>query len=395
MVAESVLRQNGFDVIAVGTTEEAREVIKHSRPDLIIIGADLKGAGEMPYYEEIRDDSNMGSMPLLLFEPADKSNLDFPDEVIVPRPFDPKDFLQKVSVFLGQADSAPALAAQSPGSADIDDSFLDAALGIDKLDVTDSEVMDKTFISSKKPRPASAGEMVGSGQFSDSDGDSTDSTGIESQLIVEGSGPIEIPTEKKSPKPVEGTGKLDILDDQFGMTQGESDEQEACSHDYDWFVNSIKQDNEAPGSPAQALSNNTKDMAESGKLTITDPSATVDPISGPPTTKASAGVADSKSGGGVEKFIDDFKKEIEQLRTSEVESITVQEPESKSPDNAPNLSWDEELERITPQQISLFTRQFARELADKVARMIIDKIDEDKLLGLIRDEIVKRTRKKS
>ena len=38
-VAESVLRQNGYEVIAVSSGEKAKEVLQYARPDLIVLGA--------------------------------------------------------------------------------------------------------------------------------------------------------------------------------------------------------------------------------------------------------------------------------------------------------------------------------------------------------------------
>ena len=104
-IAEAVLRQNGYDVIAVPTAEKAKEVLQFARPDLIIVGADLLGQDQHPFYEKIQANPKTASVPLLLFEPLQPMDLPFPPEVIVPQPFDPKDLIQRVMTFSGQSDA--------------------------------------------------------------------------------------------------------------------------------------------------------------------------------------------------------------------------------------------------------------------------------------------------
>lgn len=57
------------------------------------------------------------------------------------------------------------------------------------------------------------------------------------------------------------------------------------------------------------------------------------------------------------------------------------------------MSWDEKLENLTPDQMGLFTAQFSKDLAEKIADKIINKIDEEKLLALIKSEIIAHTKK--
>lgn len=89
-IAETVLRQNGYDVIALASADKAKEVLQFARPDLIIVGADLMAPDEHPFYEKIQANPKTSSVPLLIFEPEQPMDLPFPPEVIVPQPFDPK-----------------------------------------------------------------------------------------------------------------------------------------------------------------------------------------------------------------------------------------------------------------------------------------------------------------
>ena len=145
-VAESVLRQNGFEVIAVASSAKAVEVLKMATPDLLLIGAELQSADGRPLYEYVQSDPKSANLPMLLFDSASSSGLPFPDEVIIPRPFDPAEFVHRVQIFSGQASSAPAPARTSgkPTENSLDDEFLDSALGLDDISVTESEVMNRT-----------------------------------------------------------------------------------------------------------------------------------------------------------------------------------------------------------------------------------------------------------
>ena len=63
-IAENVLRQNGYEVIAVTAAEKAREVLELSQPDLIIVGADLAAPDGTLYHERLRQEPKTSKMIL-------------------------------------------------------------------------------------------------------------------------------------------------------------------------------------------------------------------------------------------------------------------------------------------------------------------------------------------
>jgi DNA-binding response OmpR family regulator len=384
-VAETVLRQNGYDVIAVTAAEKAREVLELSKPDLVIVGADLAAPDGSPYYEKLQQDPKTSAMPMLLFERSDKGSLDLPDEVVIPRPFEPKDFLHKVSVFLGSADAPKPAQDAASGEAEINDEFLDAALGIDQLDVTDSEVMDKTVMGKRRRKGHEQEKLLGLEGGDEFNGSDTGGATVESLVIDEDSSQVRHQRPgRTAPKP-DGTGKLDILPDQYGLSEASALEDDSDGvHDYDWFVDAMRDDHD----PAATTS--LPGASDTGSITISDPSAAVDPVTpGPaPARKVRRG-----SSPGVEKFIDEFKKEMEQIRTDEIEEAVSATAAAKMPDKESELGWEEKLEKMGPAQIDLFAKEFARELGQKVAQIIAAKIDSDKLLRLIKSELVERARK--
>ena len=62
-------------------------------------------------------------------------------------------------------------------------------------------------------------------------------------------------------------------------------------------------------------------------------------------------------------------------------------------DGDQGLTWEESLEKTDSAQIDLFAREFARELGRKVAEIIAAKIDPEKLLRLIKAEIIEKQKK--
>jgi len=384
-IAETVLRQNGYDVIAVTAAEKAREVLELSRPDLIIVGADLMAPDGIPYYEKLRVDPRSGRIPMLLFQPSDKSDLPFPNEVIIPRPFDPKDLLDQVSVFIGSRSAVTSSPAGTPSFSEVDDDFLNAALGLDDIKVTESEVMDQT-VAGRRPQGAQSDEkLIGLEGGSNPNDTGRTSVNVESLVLDEASGRAVHQVPGRKAPSMEGTGKLDILTDQYGLAAPEAGARdENTNHDYNWFVDAIRKDNDPAVTGAPRLH-------DSGKLTIDPNSEGVDPITHGP--KAPVSPRRSSNSPGVEKFIDEFKKEMEQIRDTDSDRL-IPDVKTIGPDLPKDkLGWEENLEQLGPSEMEMFTRVFAQELGRRVAEIIAAKIDPDKLMRLIKAEIVERRNK--
>lgn len=148
-VAETVLRQNGFDVISVGSADKAHEVLEFSIPDLILMDSSLKGDDNQPAYQKIRSTAKTGAVPILLMADQYDESLGVAAEQVVIRPFDPANLIERITKTIGGAgadkQSANALSSVDPlTGADLADGFLDQALGLDDLEITSSEDMDQT-----------------------------------------------------------------------------------------------------------------------------------------------------------------------------------------------------------------------------------------------------------
>jgi CheY-like chemotaxis protein len=396
-VIEALLRQNGYDVIGVNSAARASEVLQFGRPDLIVTGGDLVDRGQRPFYDIVQSDPKTTSIPLLVIEPPDKTVVSLPPEVVIARPVDPKDFLQRVEIFLGQAVApSKAGAPNALQNVPVDDSFLDAALGLDQINVTASEDMDRTSTNRGVKREVAAPSATpydGSGDIDTTN----DSRKVESLTIRDESEEIR-PERTAPPKKVErvGTGEIELVRDQYGMTDPSvlTERPERQVHDYDWFVGAMRDEAASAGKPSPATKPGAS-VTDSQKLRKTETASIIDPITrvSPPPAGHPATGAGRNNAEGVEKFIDEFKKEIELLRSREGDVPVAATPQSAPPPQG-RMTWEEKVEAISVEHIRPFTKELTAMLAERIAERITAKIDPERLLSLIKEELVTAARKK-
>jgi CheY-like chemotaxis protein len=402
-VAETILRQNGYEVISVKSAQQVQEVLDLSVPDLVLVSSDLKTPDNRLCYEQIRTSPRSASIPMLVFADANADPLPLPQENVIPRPFDPDDLIERVKAFSGRGEELVGKEPDNPlGDASLDDDFLDAALGLDRIDVTSSEEMDKT-LHGKIKVPASA-DKTGSYNHSRGDDDERiDSSRVESLIIQDESGEIDHqktrqPEEKAKPS---STSKIEIMDDQYGLVDPGTFEMEnpEQAHDYDWFIQSMKEE-VAQSQASPSGSQDTLSDEASTRLTFADPASHIDPVTPPPRNSGAEGgrseamLAGSPSTAGVEKFIDEFKKEIESLQSDEAMGVTVETQQAPADIPDSGMVWEDNVEELSPEHIEVFVRELASRLAEKLADRIASKINADKLLQLIKNEIIAASRKK-
>ncbi|RKX23796.1 MAG: hypothetical protein DRP47_12315, partial [Candidatus Zixiibacteriota bacterium] len=102
-VTETVLRQNGFEVISVRSGEKALKVLSVNSPDLMIIGEELQGHDGKQLYQCVQENKAISSVPMLLLTDSADTSLPFPQEIIITRPVDTRDILEKARIFSGQS----------------------------------------------------------------------------------------------------------------------------------------------------------------------------------------------------------------------------------------------------------------------------------------------------
>ncbi len=386
-VIETILRQNGFEVVSVPDYEKAVDVLGLSKPDIMIFGSDLTGAGNKHLYTYINENEIYSSIPILLLASAEDTDLPYPDEVIVRRPFDTNELLEKIKIFAGQDTSKANSESNSPTpmvTMDLDDEFLDAALGLDQIDVTDSEVMNKTGNIPKVK--TSSSKITSVGEFDDLD----DSSKVESIIIDEDQTDIRRPATKITKSaPMNASGKLDILQDQYGMSEKaqKSLEPDDSAHDYNWFVNEMQSDSK-PNSGSDLTANK-----ESNDLGAVKMEETLQPLTAKhinDSTSKNSKTPDE----GVEKFIDDFKNEMNKIHSdTKTETITINDDNNQSGTSSRTNHAQLNEQKLTD-SVELFTRQFTAALAEKLAKVIVDKIDSERLFKIIKNEVLTELKKK-
>jgi hypothetical protein len=249
--------------------------------------------------------------------------------------------------------------------------------------------MDKTQITAKHKKARQAGRDGGFDQY-DRNSNSSDSGKVESLLIRDEDAEIGHGSPQGKPDKMTSSGKLEILNDQYGLIDKEAANLEAedRAHDYEWFIDEVRKENQTPaGQKPQSSS-----AEQPGELLFSDNSSMIDPITPPPKPAKSGGSAPSNAQ-GVDEFIDEFKKEIEKIHSDEPESVTINDSAVAGGGKNKPLNWQDTIEKMTPEQIQLFTRRFISELAEKVAQSIAAKIDSEKLLTLLKREIIKHLEK--
>ncbi len=401
-VAETILRQNGFDVIAVADPESALEAADQVGPDLMIVGHELV-YGENPVYNLLNDHPKTAEKPLLIFADAGKIPTGMSGEMVIPRPFDPREFLDKVLIFTGRK---TAVRAETQQSADSGESTFDNAIGSDtgSLEITDSEIMNQTTQIRRRKQKEAQQEQEAQQASLNSPSKPRDlgETGrVDFINIEDDQTNISRSNKNKDPQPeASSSDDLNILDeqDQYDLsstTPASLDDSDAGGdHDYHWFINEMQKevgaqqpDDETPtGDPAPPHNPNDNE------LTFTDPSSAIEPFNPADhrATNPKLGEQAKEKGkeGSVEKFIDEFRREVEKFEADgDTEQVTIRD-EAQKPSSAPD--WEETIESISPEKAELFTRQLSADIADRIAARLVDKLDSEKLLQFIKAEIISR-----
>lgn len=392
-VAESLLRQNGFEVLSMKSGEKALEVLNLTKPDVIVVASDMKYKGNTLMYKQLQINPNAAELNILVMADENELEIAHPTEKTINKPFDPKEFIGMVSDLSGalvKTDQITKDPSNPLSVSQVEDEFLDAALGLDGFEVTDSEVMgNKT--TKIQTRKKSGEKMIGYEHLDDTTGISTESGKVESLMIRDEDADISQENEKKKKQEEKSGGGLDILDDQFGLVDLNSTESQHPAdfgdHDYNWFLNELQ--NDAMKGDGKDDNSGKEDLSQSQKLAFEDNASIVDPV---PRKTQSSENAESKKSAGVDDFINEFKKEVEKFNIEETESITINESTPKEKPTS-SLNWQDSIESISQEQIDLFKKEFIDDLSEKISIKIADKIDSVKLLALLKQEIIERAKK--
>ncbi len=431
-IAESLLRQNGYEVIAAEKVEAAREILRGSKIDLLLVASDINDDSGQPFFESLGADKSTAMLPLLvLHDSAAGEDIAYPPEAIINKPFTPRDFLDSVAAFGGE--QTPVAESSPFDGADFEDALIDSALGLDKIDVDDAEVLeDDTSVYRKNDKGDKVESMIGF----DVKVPPEDTTNTPKKKIAA----INLPPETVSPKEKQpappkpepevkeeeflghadglsskpGLGqlsessKIEIVTDQYGIstpgdlisagdTSGGDD-----NHDYDWFMSELQKEGKEESSPPPT--SNKKESAALPPPTSNKKESAASPPPAPQKVVPESPVDQPKEKAqspthteAVDKFISEFKKEMEKITGDAASNIEVTNvaasPESEVPsENIPSsgkskLEWEEGLEKITAAEINDFAGKLVESLADRIAHRLVENLDQDIIYHLIKDSI--------
>jgi CheY-like chemotaxis protein len=413
-VAESLLRQNGYAVVAADQAAAAWDILRTSKIDLLLISSDVIDGTGKRFYEAVGDNTATAVLPLLiLHDPTGGPEPAYPPEAIITKPFTPRSFLDAVATFAAGA-SRPMIVNQSPfADAEFEDTLIDSALGLDKIEVDDTEVLDEESGTPRKGiRRQAVESMIGfdlkvngddSGKLLTPKIDAVNVPAETARPLQETPARpdqgkpgeflgIDHRTQPKKPAPLSESSKIEIVTDQYGMIspatshRPEEPEDGTQSHDYDWFVKELQKETSGDLTPPS--------MRDSGRLTIAPTADMLSPRVPPPPSEIPSKPAPAEpprpaASVGVNQFISEFKKEMERFTadsSSPVPVTTVAASGPSRPAGGP-LNWDEALEQASPGEIRLFSEELARAAAAQVAAQIIATLDPDVLYRLIKDAL--------
>lgn len=421
-VAESLLRQNGFEVVSADSPSGAMDILGASKIDLILVSSEIAAESGQPLYEYFAVETSTAAVPLLiLHDPNSGPDPAYPPESIIAKPFTPRDFLAAIGPFVG-AEQTVSTSDQTPFSgADFEDALIDSALGLDKIEVDDAEVMeDDTGIYRKQNKKGITESMIGLDIKVNPDDTTKSVRGkIESVNVpadeedapappAAETGPeqTEAPAELLSQdqedsdtsSPETGlteSSEIEIVTDQYGISpipdasELIQPDDEDKAHDYEWFLSELRR--EASGEKTPASADNTPTGPQ---VSLDDKPAKAAASQAKKSDKQKQEAKSAKKdpathGEAIDKFITEFKKEVDKITGETADQITVatvaaDDSEPARSDSEDDLNWEERLEKIPEDQLKSMSQEIVAAVAKQVAQQLIARIDPDVVYNLIK-----------
>ena len=231
-VADSLLRQNGYDVVCTSDGLQAWEVISSEKPDLVLAGLGLSGMSGLELCLQVVSDRITGGIPVVLMigakDPVSEEQiLASGARGKLKKPFSPKDLIDIVNKLAGQVVEAPRPVAPMQGAATPGLTKFAAQISSTQHLHSKPESYNLEWLDLNKNQSTKSIPKVAS----------FDLTGEEQSLIID--------------------------DDQYGLStpipiEEEKPNEAHKDEDYDWFVGEIKKEIDGKPKPEK--------LAESEKM---------------------------------------------------------------------------------------------------------------------------------
>ena len=231
---ERALRQNGYEVISVDSAKRAEGVLAVSEFDLAVIGAGIKTIAGTPLYSEWTNQQAKRGPVLVIY--SDRTpRPDLPDEAIVESPFMPDELISKIAVFAGNVPSGSTEEEEFFCEKPLDDDALDAALGLDRIEVQESELRNATGKIQLPPKTKTE-SMIGY------DAEIT-ATSRHTEKSLTDTARIDLALQSNKTTMQKQSETIASKDDIEVATPGAivNPGSESESHDYSWFESEMKE----------------------------------------------------------------------------------------------------------------------------------------------------------
>lgn len=254
---ERILRQQGHEVVGVDTVRRAEGLLSVTGVDLALIGSGVVDGRGKIYYTTFSSGPGR-TTPFLALAPHSSPPADLPSEVVISCPFTAEELVASVRVFLGSCDT-DEISDDSPfaGDSKSEDDMLDAALGLDRIEVTESETF-KSEDTTQARRAARKSDAT----FAPEGGNDTvttrgvlltDTARIDLALAANKSTVSE--QVKKSSKgdklDVAPTGTFPVTSSVPSKSKSSSSApSNPAEHDYDWLVSEMTRESGPQAKPA-------------------------------------------------------------------------------------------------------------------------------------------------
>ncbi len=347
-ITESLLRQKGYEVFTASDQEKAFSIIKQSCPDLILLDYSLPSVNLQLFLQTLKSEPEVKKVPLVLLLPIaelkkqesliQKENLSY-----LIKPFTPKELIVKTEEFLKLA-TAPAPLSPAPSKKS----------GIDLVEEASSKEVDAFFANLLKEEPA---------------GEKTEK--------------VSTPDEEEL-----------ILSTSLAETSQEEEAEETeMPHDYEWFINEMKNKEEQKSgekkktSPKSSVkTEKTEKKEETPEIKKLDAKVEEMGTSQLKMDKLLAKIkeeeeAEAESLSGYAHLKNDKETKTEEkikAKKSPSEAIIpTNSKEIKTPELSADMDYDKMVEHLVD------------EVSEKLAKEIVKKIDKDTLAKMLKKKIEK------
>lgn len=332
-VAESSLRQKGYEVMLADGVQKGLELMKYNKPNFILLDYSLPDIDCGAMCRRLKNEEESKDAPLVVLLSSAETNKtgeleECGADGFIVKPFTAKELVGKVEELMTKKDSGDLPVEPQKESNQVS--------GKDEVSDDEKIEVDSTLIDSfQKPQPPKKDKFEETSVSLDLDGIHPSSRPIEENVV--------------SPESLSDSSKIETGSD--------------LSHDYDWFVSEIKKEmgenGKEKGKPEPEVMSEESSVDYMTKISLEEKEE----------PKASAKKQETTGEGEFGRFISEFKEEMEGTpveKKPKVSPKVEEKPIGKETEITPQekLSYD----KIADQIIDKISGNIAQKIADKIDR---------------------------